>query len=285
MAVETGQLPKRLDFREWKTGNGKSKLAAMLIDTFQSEGRMLTRKTNMGRIHRRPKSFKVLRSRSSPLQGLDVYRACQQRNPRPNPLAISSIVLDSPIQTFYRKQYHSYEALEQKSKLGRNLWVFARIVGHQSSDETMVLSGVDRNGIKFNLPPRRFMASKWSPDTSRVRSKMLYASSKDRFKRELDGIQVELQATDPSEMSLDVIKGFLVFFWSMTMGALLDIFANIIWYDKVLLMAVKDFNPDCGDSAYTMRIVDMLLVCVELSYRPEAGSVRLIKVLSTISCH
>ncbi|KAL6128744.1 hypothetical protein ACLB2K_072099 [Fragaria x ananassa] len=47
----------------------------------------------------------------------------------------------------------------------------------------------------------------WSPDTSRVRSKMLYASSKDRFKRELEGIQVELQATDPSEMSLDVIKG------------------------------------------------------------------------------
>ncbi|KAL6126130.1 hypothetical protein ACLB2K_074181 [Fragaria x ananassa] len=40
-----------------------------------------------------------------------------------------------------------------------------------------------------------------------VRSKMLYASSKDRFKRELDGIQVELQATDPTEMSLDVIKG------------------------------------------------------------------------------
>ncbi|CAB4269957.1 unnamed protein product [Prunus armeniaca] len=47
----------------------------------------------------------------------------------------------------------------------------------------------------------------WAPDTSRVRSKMLYASSKDRFKRELDGIQVELQATDPSEMSLDIIKG------------------------------------------------------------------------------
>ncbi|WOL10121.1 actin-depolymerizing factor [Canna indica] len=46
----------------------------------------------------------------------------------------------------------------------------------------------------------------WVPDTSKVRSKMLYASSKDRFKRELDGIQVELQATDPSEMSLDIIK-------------------------------------------------------------------------------
>ncbi|XP_021613332.2 actin-depolymerizing factor [Manihot esculenta] len=47
----------------------------------------------------------------------------------------------------------------------------------------------------------------WAPDTSKVRNKMLYASSKDRFKRELDGIQVELQATDPSEMSLDIVKG------------------------------------------------------------------------------
>ncbi|XVE73056.1 hypothetical protein DITRI_Ditri11bG0087300 [Diplodiscus trichospermus] len=44
---------------------------------------------------------------------------------------------------------------------------------------------------------------------------------------------------------------------------------------KVLLMAVKDFNPDCGDPAYTVGIVDLLLECVELSYRPEAGGVRL----------
>lgn len=45
-----------------------------------------------------------------------------------------------------------------------------------------------------------------SPDIAKVRTKMLYASSKDRFKRELDGIQVELQATDPSEMSWDTLK-------------------------------------------------------------------------------
>ncbi|XP_022758291.1 protein SPIRRIG-like isoform X2 [Durio zibethinus] len=44
---------------------------------------------------------------------------------------------------------------------------------------------------------------------------------------------------------------------------------------KVLLMAVKDFNPDFGDPAYTVGIVDLLLECVELSYRPEAGGVRL----------
>ncbi|KAJ8547563.1 hypothetical protein K7X08_011149 [Anisodus acutangulus] len=44
---------------------------------------------------------------------------------------------------------------------------------------------------------------------------------------------------------------------------------------KVLLLAVKDFNPDCGDSAYTMSMIDLLLECVELSYRPEAGGIRL----------
>ncbi|KAG0489470.1 hypothetical protein HPP92_006333 [Vanilla planifolia] len=58
-----------------------------------------------------------------------------------------------------------------------------------------------------NVPKSKIIFIAWSPDTSRVRSKMLYASSKERFKRELDGIQVELQATDPSEMDLDVIKG------------------------------------------------------------------------------
>ncbi|KAL2341489.1 hypothetical protein Fmac_009429 [Flemingia macrophylla] len=57
-----------------------------------------------------------------------------------------------------------------------------------------------------NVPKSRIFFIAWSPDTSRVRSKMIYASSKDRFKRELDGIQVELQATDPTEMGLDVFK-------------------------------------------------------------------------------
>ena len=41
----------------------------------------------------------------------------------------------------------------------------------------------------------------------KVRSKAVYASFKDRFKSQLDGIHVELQATDPSEMSFDIVKG------------------------------------------------------------------------------
>ncbi|KAM7259702.1 hypothetical protein ACFE04_015443 [Oxalis oulophora] len=46
----------------------------------------------------------------------------------------------------------------------------------------------------------------WSPSTSRIRAKMLYATSKDRIRRELDGIHYEIQATDPTEMDLDVIR-------------------------------------------------------------------------------
>ncbi|KAH7840092.1 hypothetical protein Vadar_012487 [Vaccinium darrowii] len=57
-----------------------------------------------------------------------------------------------------------------------------------------------------NVQKSKIFFIAWCPDTSRVRSKMVYASSKDRFKRELDGIQVELQATDPSEMSIDIVK-------------------------------------------------------------------------------
>jgi len=57
-----------------------------------------------------------------------------------------------------------------------------------------------------NVPKSRIFFIAWSPDTARVRSKMIYASSKDRFKRELDGIQIELQATDASEVGLDVIR-------------------------------------------------------------------------------
>ncbi|KZV40647.1 actin-depolymerizing factor 2 [Dorcoceras hygrometricum] len=59
---------------------------------------------------------------------------------------------------------------------------------------------------KENVPKSRIFFIAWSPDTAKVRNKMIYASSKDRFKRELDGIQIELQATDPSEMDLEVFK-------------------------------------------------------------------------------
>ncbi|CAL9045923.1 unnamed protein product [Musa banksii] len=46
----------------------------------------------------------------------------------------------------------------------------------------------------------------WSPSISRIGAKMLYATSKDRFRRELDGVHFEIQATDPSEMDLEILR-------------------------------------------------------------------------------
>ncbi|XP_020238009.1 actin-depolymerizing factor 5 [Cajanus cajan] len=46
----------------------------------------------------------------------------------------------------------------------------------------------------------------WSPTASRIRAKILYATSKDGLRRALDGISYELQATDPTEMGFDVIR-------------------------------------------------------------------------------
>jgi len=55
------------------------------------------------------------------------------------------------------------------------------------------------------------MASKiffvaWSPDTARVKAKMLYASTKDTFRQALDGVQLELQATDMAEIDESVFR-------------------------------------------------------------------------------
>jgi cofilin len=35
---------------------------------------------------------------------------------------------------------------------------------------------------------------------------MLYATTKDRLKRELDGFHYEVQATDPAEIDIEVIR-------------------------------------------------------------------------------
>ncbi|XP_016540559.1 actin-depolymerizing factor-like [Capsicum annuum] len=58
-----------------------------------------------------------------------------------------------------------------------------------------------------NVQKSKIFFIAWSPETTRIRSKILYAISKDKFRRKFDGAQVELQATDQSEMSLDTFIG------------------------------------------------------------------------------
>ncbi|KAG0463489.1 hypothetical protein HPP92_019558 [Vanilla planifolia] len=46
----------------------------------------------------------------------------------------------------------------------------------------------------------------WSPSLSRIRAKMLYATSKERFRREMDGVHYEIQATDPTELDIEILR-------------------------------------------------------------------------------
>ncbi|XP_020582529.1 actin-depolymerizing factor 5-like [Phalaenopsis equestris] len=57
-----------------------------------------------------------------------------------------------------------------------------------------------------NCQKSRIFFITWSPTASRIRAKILYATSKQGLRRVLDGVHYEVQATDPSEMGIDVIK-------------------------------------------------------------------------------
>jgi len=46
----------------------------------------------------------------------------------------------------------------------------------------------------------------WSPDTSRIKEKMVYAASKDALRKALDGIAAEIQGTDSSEVSFETVR-------------------------------------------------------------------------------
>ncbi|KAJ3410660.1 cofilin [Chytridiales sp. JEL 0842] len=45
----------------------------------------------------------------------------------------------------------------------------------------------------------------WAPDTSKIRSRMLYASSKLAIRQRLDGIHAEIQCTDAAELAFESV--------------------------------------------------------------------------------
>ncbi|EQC28929.1 hypothetical protein SDRG_13268 [Saprolegnia diclina VS20] len=59
---------------------------------------------------------------------------------------------------------------------------------------------------KDGRPTSKLVFISWSPDTARVKSKMLYASSKEAIKRGLVGVGIYLSATDASELSFSSIQ-------------------------------------------------------------------------------
>ncbi|KAG0350515.1 cofilin, partial [Gamsiella multidivaricata] len=54
----------------------------------------------------------------------------------------------------------------------------------------------DRNKIVFYT---------WAPDGAKIKSKMLYSSSKDALRRSLNGVAVEVQGTDADEVDHETV--------------------------------------------------------------------------------
>ncbi|KAF7348368.1 Actin depolymerizing factor [Mycena sanguinolenta] len=45
----------------------------------------------------------------------------------------------------------------------------------------------------------------WGPDSAKIKAKMVFAASKDALRRSLDGIAVEIQGTDFSEVAYEAV--------------------------------------------------------------------------------
>lgn len=54
-------------------------------------------------------------------------------------------------------------------------------------------------------PRNKLLFYTWSPDTAKIKQKMIYASSKDGLKKKLDGVYTEIQCTDLSEVSHETV--------------------------------------------------------------------------------
>uniref|UniRef100_A0A7S1TF15 ADF-H domain-containing protein n=1 Tax=Compsopogon caeruleus TaxID=31354 RepID=A0A7S1TF15_9RHOD len=62
------------------------------------------------------------------------------------------------------------------------------------------MQGITKNKVVFIL---------WSPEYSKVRSKMIYAASQEGVLTALDGISRQMQATDLDELSYDYVAAHL----------------------------------------------------------------------------
>ena len=57
----------------------------------------------------------------------------------------------------------------------------------------------------FPLFTAWLISDRWSPDDAPIKSKMVYASSKESIKRTLTGIGAEIQGTDYAEVSYEAV--------------------------------------------------------------------------------
>ncbi|KAG2131848.1 actin depolymerizing factor [Suillus cothurnatus] len=86
----------------------------------------------------------------------------------------------------------------------------------ESSDYEEFLSNLPADGCKWAVYDFSYTLEdgsqrsklcffSWSPDTAPIRAKMVHASSKDALRRSLDGIAVEIQGTDLTEVAYETV--------------------------------------------------------------------------------
>ena len=62
----------------------------------------------------------------------------------------------------------------------------------------------EKNGCGEGIRNKIIFVS-WSPDSAKVKSKMLYASIQGRLRKRLEGIATEIQATDSDEIKYESV--------------------------------------------------------------------------------
>ncbi|KAJ9547820.1 hypothetical protein OSB04_020363 [Centaurea solstitialis] len=113
-----------------------------------------------------------------------------------------------------RKKAHRYVIFKIDEK--ENEVVVEKTGGPAESYQDLT-SSLPENDCRYAVYDFEFVTSEncqkskiffiaWSPASSRVRAKMLYATSKSRIRHELDGVHYEIQATDSTEMDLEVLR-------------------------------------------------------------------------------
>ncbi|KIJ62612.1 hypothetical protein HYDPIDRAFT_157413 [Hydnomerulius pinastri MD-312] len=58
---------------------------------------------------------------------------------------------------------------------------------------------------KDGAPRNKIFFFSWSPDTAKMKPKMVFASSREGLRRTLDGVQLEIQGTDATEVEYSAI--------------------------------------------------------------------------------
>ena len=126
-------------------------------------------------------------------------------------VSISGVGVDHTLTTYFndlKRRKHAFLVFRIDS--ARGIVVLERASGPQASHKEFVTclpDGDCRYGI-YDFPyadnaggiSGKIVFVLWSPTSAPVRAKMLYASTKDFFKTSLDGVSVEIQATDESDV-------------------------------------------------------------------------------------